>query len=436
MLARFLIAVLLLAPTIANAGNDNEVALDFSAVTRFDTAYELEGDRLQRSELSVTPEFNVKFSRSTSLTVIGRLRFEGEDLLEPGRPAQTSVSEASQRRFSSNHVEWDLRELYLDLDLGNAFARIGKQQIVWGQADGLKVLDVVNPQTFREFILAEFEDSRIPLWTVNVEVPVAGGTLQALWIPDQSYNDLPEPGAAFEITAPFVGIPPGVPVTIAPSEVPNRILEDSDAGLRYSLFAGGWDLTLNYLYHYHDLPVVRRAFTPSGLQLSPSYERTHLVGGTVANAFGDFTVRGEIGWSSDAFFSQTLGTPGDGVHESPELSSVIGLDYSGLTDTIVSAQLFQSTVLDHDNTVERSKTEMNASLLLRRNFANETVEAQVLWIQSLSGDGALIRPRLRVDYSTEWQFELYADFFFGDRAGLFGQFDARDRIGIALTRSF
>ena len=106
------------------------------------------------------------------------------------------------------------------------------------------------------------------------------------------------------------------------------------------------------------------------------------------------------------------------MHESPELSSVIGLDYSGLTDTIVSAQLFQSTVLDHDNTVERSKTEMNASLLLRRNFANATVEAQVLWIQSLSGDGALIRPRLRVDYSTEWQFELYADFFFGDRAGL------------------
>ena len=436
MLAPLLIAVLLLAPMIANAGNDKGVAVDFSALARLDTAYELKGNRLQKSELSVSPELNVEFSRSTSLTFIGRLRFETEDLLEPGKPAQRSVSEASQRQFLSNHLEWDLRELYVDLDWGNTFVRIGKQQIVWGQADGLKVLDVVNPQVFREFILAEFEDSRIPLWTVNVELPVAEGTLQVLWIPDQSYNDLPEPGAAYEITAPFAGIPPDVPVTIAPSDVPNRIVQDSDAGFRYSLYAGGWDLTVNYLYHYHDLPVVRRAVSPSGLLLSPSYERTHLIGGTIANAFGDFTVRGEVGWSSDAFFTQTLATPGDGVHESPELSSVIGLDYSGLTDTFISGQLFQSTVLDYDSTLERSKTEMSASLLLRRNFANETLEVQLLWIQSLSGDGALIRPHLSVDYSTEWQFVLYADFFSGESADLFGQFDERDRIGIELTYSF
>lgn len=436
VLTRLLIAALLFAPTISNAGNGDGVAVAFSAIARLDTAYELEGDRLQKSELSITPEVNVRFSRSTSLTFISRLRFDGEDQLEPGQPEQRSVSKASQRHFLSDHVEWDLRELYLDLYWGNAFIRIGKQQIVWGQADGLKVLDVVNPQTFREFILAEFEDSRIPLWTISAEVPVGGGTLQVLWIPDQSYNDLPESGAAFEITAPFADIPPGVPVTIAPSDVPDRIVQDSDAGLSYSLFTGGWDLTLNYLYHYQDLPVLRRTFTPDGLLLSPSYERRHLVGGTISNAFGDFTLRGEVGWSSDAFFLQTPATPGDGVHESPELSSVIGLDYSGHTDTLVSAQLFLSTVLNHDSTVERSKTEMNASLLIRRSFINETVEAQVLWVQSLSGGGTLVRPRLRFDYSTDWLFELYADFFFGDSADLFGQFDARDRVGIALTRSF
>ena len=79
---------------------------------------------------------------------------------------------------------------------------------------------------------------------------------------------------------------------------------------------------------------------------------------------------------------------------------------------------------------------MSASLLLRRNFANETLEVQLLWIQSLSGDGALIRPHLSVDYSTEWQFVLYADFFSGESADLFGQFDERDSIGIELTYSF
>jgi len=60
----------------------------------------------------------------------------------------------------------------MDWLIGNGFAlRLGKQQIVWGETDGLKLLDVMNPQNFREFILDEFEDSRLPLWSVKYTVP-------------------------------------------------------------------------------------------------------------------------------------------------------------------------------------------------------------------------------------------------------------------------
>ena len=55
----------------------------------------------------------------------------------------------------------EIRDAYLEFGLDNGLLRIGKQQIVWGRLDGIKVLDTVNPQDFREFILDDFDDSRI-----------------------------------------------------------------------------------------------------------------------------------------------------------------------------------------------------------------------------------------------------------------------------------
>jgi hypothetical protein len=70
--------------------------------------------------------------------------------------------------------EWDtqndwLRELYLDTALSGWLLRLGKQQVVWGTADGIKLLDIINPTDFRELMHNRLEDSRIPIWMVNAE---------------------------------------------------------------------------------------------------------------------------------------------------------------------------------------------------------------------------------------------------------------------------
>jgi hypothetical protein len=50
---------------------------------------------------------------------------------------------------------------------------------------------------------------------------------------------------------------PGLSPIIDVSEAPGAIFKDSDVELRSSNFVAGWDLSLNYLYHYVDEPVVR-----------------------------------------------------------------------------------------------------------------------------------------------------------------------------------
>ena len=77
-----------------------------------------------------------------------------------------------------------LREAYVDAtfgDNGEVMTRTGKQQVVWGKADGMKLLDIINPTDYSEMAQNQMEDSRIPVFMMNVEkVLDEGGTLQVV----------------------------------------------------------------------------------------------------------------------------------------------------------------------------------------------------------------------------------------------------------------
>lgn len=87
-----------------------------------------------------------------------------------------------------------LRELYVDTVAGDWEFRIGKQQLAWGTADGVKFLDIINPTDYREWGQNSMEDSRIPLWMLKAEVPVGESgmsTIQFVWVPDLELNQIP-----------------------------------------------------------------------------------------------------------------------------------------------------------------------------------------------------------------------------------------------------
>jgi len=62
-----------------------------------------------------------------------------------------------------------LREAYIDTEALGWSARAGKQQTVWGTADGMKLLDTINPTDYSEMAQNQMEDSRIPVWMFNAE---------------------------------------------------------------------------------------------------------------------------------------------------------------------------------------------------------------------------------------------------------------------------
>jgi hypothetical protein len=417
-----------------------EVELSTEVDTRVAANLSENTDTFQSTYFSIEQQSSLYFENGWTLNGLFRVMSEESAKTSPGRIGRGFYQPSSRPLLVGDATEIELRELYLEIPLSDHLLTLGKQQIVWGKSDGLKLLDVVNPQSFREFVLEDFEDSRIPLWMANVELALSvDTTLQLLWIPDTTVHSLVWPEGTYRISTPRIVpvAPEGVAVSVDEFDRPSNPWEDGDLGVRFVSFWKGWDLSLNYLYRYDDFPVFRQVLSIEDasplVTVSPEYERSQLLGASASNSYGDATIRLEIAYDSDKYFLTRNTSDPDGVVSHEELSSVVGLDWSGVSDTLISVQWFQSLIFDPSEYLTRPDIDHTGTLLLRRDFLNETLRTEILVVHNFNDADGMIRPKVTYGWNDATEMWFGIDYFYGEKKGLFGQFDSNDRLNLGIT---
>ena len=436
------LVALAFASGLLSLSSSSAFAGDVSGILKSQTSFNTAESELQQQEWQLDIEYDTGLWGG-DLKAIGRIRLDTVDDLNQSSTADTFSAVA--KPFATK--DWgsvELRELYWETFADNSFWRIGKQQVVWGEADGLKLLDVINPQNFREFVLDDFDDSRIPLWMFNAEFTVTeNGVLQVLWIPDTSVHNLAPSGSPYAFSSSSIVPKPAsdIAVQLRPAQAPRSPIKDSDIGLRYTDFVNGWDVSLNYLYHYVDEPIVSASAhtnseTPHIL-MTQNYERSHLLGGTASSAIGDWTIRAEIAFETNRYHRTKQSLPG--VVQANQWSSVIGLDYQGWSDQFISVQWFQArinaTQTDLIELIEHSQ-EDSVTFLWESNFMNDTLKAKWLQIHSIDHGDGVFRPKVSYNLQSNLDFYLSADVFYGNKDTRFGQFDQGDRVSVGFEWGF
>ena len=127
---------------------------------------------------------------------------------------------------SDQRQEVELRDTYFDYSDGPFDIRLGKQQIVWGEAVGLFFADVVNAKDLREFILPEFDLIRIPQWGIDAEYTKKNFHAEFLWLPILEFNKIGVRGAEFEFPYP---VPEGTVFTATDPAQPKNSFKNSRA---------------------------------------------------------------------------------------------------------------------------------------------------------------------------------------------------------------
>jgi hypothetical protein len=157
---------------------------------------------------------------------------------------------------------WEVfRELYADISAGQFKFRLGKQQVIWGESDGLRLMDCINPQDLRrEFNLRDsdegYEYTRIPLWLLKANYFPG-------WEPfgmrDLQFELIVNPGKpkvnrleAYQAqggvwAAEEPNLPTGVRVELSQKE-PHTNIRNAEVAGRIMGDLDGWLFTLNAFY--------------------------------------------------------------------------------------------------------------------------------------------------------------------------------------------
>jgi hypothetical protein len=348
---------------------------EFNMVGITQSSYRWNDNSFQKWEWILKPEMTYDISKKVRFYFKGRFYTDLTDNLEPGRPSLNEVSGASKRHLIGDKSEWEFREVYVDIDLDKlGYLRVGKQQIVWGETDGLKLLDVVNPQNFRAFILADFDESRIPLWSIKHDFTVNDLNIQLVWIPDNTYHDLPELNHPYfpKSNMPSLG---NNTVQFNAPEKPSSFFKNSEFGVKVNRFMNGWDVSFNYLYTYDDFALFDIAPLTSDeydVAITPYYSRYHLIGGSFNKAISEISLRGELAVNVNKEF----GTPN--VNELPmnvtknQAALAVGVDWLP-GENMLSAQIFVDKVFDIESLYGRNPFDSFLTLLYRRDLFNDSM---------------------------------------------------------------
>ena len=165
-----------------------------------------------------------------------------------------------------------LRELSIRFtnDEGTLAVKVGKFQRGWGQADGIRLLDILNAQDLRQrTLLADTDEIRIPAWTVAVTADISDDvSLEFIYIPEVRHSEFvinnPTPnsqtsGGAFGFPFPqIVEGQTGFGMPLLGAHLTEREVGsgDDEFGMRLKFDAFGGEATVNMFYGYQDLPVV------------------------------------------------------------------------------------------------------------------------------------------------------------------------------------
>lgn len=407
-----------------------------------------------------------------TLTAIGRVsREQITDYL--GDLEDLAAASGGRGNFDDEYNEADIRELYLDIPVGDRVKlRLGKQQVVWGETDFFQALDVVHgyDQTWRSFLEPENEEWRKPLILVNTEVavPELKGSLQLLWRP--GFDDEEDIGNSydmfggrwsqngsrgFDLNA-DKGFFPSLPMDY---HNPEGDTDDSHYGARWSGTLGENDAlaySLNYYHTQAQNPVLFPSVSaPYGLAFI--FPEIDIYGGSLSGYIPliDSVYRFELAYIPDNPFNDSFG----GLVKKDTVRGMFGLDtnlrlqdiFGTSSPSMFTLQVFDTYIDNYDaaemiaNAFGTSEDEHTAwvSSIFTLPYKMDTITVQSVTVNDVSNGGGVFAPSVEFQFGPSWRVKCEADLFYGGTrsdapggATLFGSFDNASQFLTRITYQF
>jgi len=291
-------------------------------------------------------------------------------------------------------TDLELRDTYIQgsllpyLDI-----KVGRQIVVWGKSDNLRVCDVLNPLYLREVGMTDIRDLRLPVTMTRLDYYWSNWNVSAMAIPEIRFNELPVYGGDYY----FQDAP------LPDEDVPDSGIENMEYALSVNGIFSGWDISFYYANIYDDAPYLYVDYAVSPPEPILKHARLTLFGAAWNLAVGNWLIKAE-----SAHFQglRYYNTPGQTYDRTDILA---GLEYSGFKEISISFEALNRYLHDYDDALKDPPvaTEQNESQYaarLTKDWLNDTLTLTLLasayGVDFLSG--SFERFALEYDLTDAW----------------------------------
>ncbi len=357
----------------------------------------------------------------------GRLRYD--NCYDGGHPN----CESEEAKLAYRH-DADWRQLYLGMPFAEGQLTLGWQQVVWGRADELRVLDQVNPVDYRYGGTALLNDSRIALPMLRYTRSIGDWEWEGLFITNFKKNRPPAPGSEFDS-----------PVFATPDPEYFRAVPEEDYEGRhkfsYGLSAtgriGDVDTSLVALNSRSFDPVyaMQGVEGDGRLRVQRQFPRYTMLGAGLALDTGNSTVlRSEIAYFDDWYITNP--TLKHGSEQAALLKSLLGLDYL-YREWMLSTQWQGQRVMDWREGMLASRSEHLFTISAEGSHAQDRLQSRFLVAFSPPARNNIWLQALFTYKPAGWlKLGLEINLFAGAENRIFGAYDSKDNIRFSAAYVF
>lgn len=355
-----------------------------------------------------------------------RTRLRGELQKVFGKTSCFVSFNVNQNSILKQQEGFELREAYLDYSDTHWSFKVGRQLIIWGNADGVRICDQVSPMDMTEFLARDYDDIRMPVEAVQIKYSYQMMQIELVYIPIFKSYILPtNPKNPWSLPLPNTA-------QIFWNNTPAKTFKNGEIGGRVAFKLPGIDFSLSSLYTFNKMPLLYQKRHGNQYIIQPYFHRECFVGGDFSLPINQCVLRGESAFTFNKAWMHSSYQKSSNHHS---INTLIGLDWYAPHQWVVSAQLSNESILKYNKAITQSQNTSLFTANITKSIFNSTLKISNFIYADLSHQSSFNRSSL--DYALSDQIHLIMgyDYFHGNK-GLFGIYQDNSEFWIKAKYNF
>ena len=268
----------------------------------------------------------------------------------------------TQLRLDDTYVQGSITS---DLD-----AKIGRQIVVWGKSDSIRITDVINPLDNRTPAMTDIEDLRLSVGMFKFDYYSGAWNFSAMVIPENRIMIEAVPRSEF---FPVDAIFSTAQDPFLELETPNTSWDNIQYAFGANGVFSGWDLS------FYVADVLDQKWHIDSDTMTRKVSKIQMLGSAINIASGSWLLKSEVALLDGVKYNST-------TDAKSRLDALIGFDYMGIKDTVLSVEVANRHIFDYEtqmsNVVAKpdyvDEDEVQTALRVTRSFYNDSLNATAL----------------------------------------------------------